>query len=199
MHILLPTSAIIIAYLCGSLSAAILVCRCMRLPDPRTTGSNNPGATNVMRIGGTKAAILTLFGDFAKGWLPVAFARLLGAPDILLGGIAIAAFVGHLYPLFFRFQGGKGVATAFGALTGIAWPIGACIAITWGIVAALFRYSSLAALVTALLAPIYVAHFASLPLAGITLLMSALLIYRHRSNINKLRQGTENKLGKRRG
>ncbi|MDX1901802.1 MAG: glycerol-3-phosphate 1-O-acyltransferase PlsY [Gammaproteobacteria bacterium] len=189
-------TAVLLAYLCGSLSSAILICRWMKLPDPRSQGSNNPGATNVLRIGGKKAAILTLLGDALKGFLPVILAKLYGFSSTELALIACAAFLGHLYPVFFRFQGGKGVATAFGSLSGLAWPIGPILLACWLTVAFIFRYSSLAALVTALFSPICVGYFVNLDAACIAAFMSALLIYRHKSNIKKLWAGEEAKIGK---
>jgi acyl phosphate:glycerol-3-phosphate acyltransferase len=188
-----------LAYLFGSFTSAVVVCRLMGLPDPRTQGSGNPGATNVLRHGGKKAALLTLFLDLFKGLLPVLIARLFSADPWLLSGVALAAFLGHLFPLFFNFRGGKGVATAFGAFLGLAWPVALALLGTWLAVAAIFRYSSLAALSAAALAPIYMAWFsASWIYSGVTLLITALLFWRHRSNITNLRQGKEHKIGARR-
>lgn len=187
------------AYLVGSLSAAILVCKLMSLPDPRTEGSMNPGATNVLRLGGKKAALLTLLGDMLKGLLPVTIAVQLGAGELTIALTLLAAFLGHLYPLFFGFKGGKGVATALGGLIGLHWSIGLATILTWLATAALFRYSSLSALTATLLAPLYV--WLLFPLSeSITLtasmgLITILLYWRHRSNIRNLLAGAEDKIG----
>ncbi len=187
---------IILAYLVGSVSAAIIVCRIMGLPDPRTQGSRNPGATNVLRLGGKKAAALTLAGDLLKGLLPVLLARALGAEPPLLAAVAMAAFLGHLYPLFFGFQGGKGVATAFGVLLGLAWPVALAVLFTWLLMAKVFKISSLSALTAAALSPLY--GWLLAPHAEYLMMifpMSALLIWRHRSNIRNLLQGEEGRIG----
>jgi len=188
--------AITLAYLCGSLSSAILICRWLNYPDPRSQGSNNPGTTNVLRIAGKKAAIFTLLGDALKGFLPVLIAKLFGFTDIELALIACAAFLGHLYPIFFQFKGGKGVATAFGACTALAWPIGIILLSCWLIIATITRYSSLAAIITATITPIAVGYFLTPNSGFIIAAMSLLLIYRHKNNINKLLKGEENKIGK---
>lgn len=181
-----------VAYLMGSLSTAIIVCKIMGLPDPRTEGSHNPGATNVLRIGGKKAAAITLAGDAFKGLVPVLIAHALQQPLANLGIIGFAAFLGHLYPVFFSFRGGKGVATAFGAILGISWPVGLAVLATWLIMAKLFKISSLSALTAAGLAPLYFWLMEpNLPLLITTIAMSALLIFRHRSNIQNLIKGTE--------
>lgn len=189
--------AVLLAYACGSLSSAILICRWFKLPDPRSQGSLNPGATNVLRIGGKKAAVLTLLGDALKGFLPVILAKLYGFTATELSLIAFAAFLGHLYPIFFRFQGGKGVATAFGSLLGLNHWVGASLIVCWLAVALITRYSSLAALVTAVVAPFCVGYFLNFSAAMITAAMSLLLIYRHRTNIKKLWRGEETKIGAR--
>ena len=182
-------------YLFGSISTAIIVCRMMGLPDPRTVGSRNPGATNVARHGGKQAAALTLFGDMLKGLLPVVIAHLLGADASVLAGTALAAFLGHLYPVFFGFRGGKGVATALGVTFGLYWPVGLLTAGTWLVVALLFRYSSLAALTSALAIPAGFAWLWPEPaLVGAMLVMVALLYWRHRSNIANLLGGREGKI-----
>lgn len=183
-------------YLVGSLPSAIFVCRFMGLPDPRKEGSGNPGTTNVLRIGGKRAAILTLLGDVLKGVLPVVGARCFHADTLSLCLIALAAFLGHLYPVFFGFKGGKGVATAFGGLSAIHPLVGVWLASTWLVVALLFRYSSLAALVTAVLAPLYVWHLTGAFPAVVTAIMSLWLIWRHRSNIRNLLAGKEKKIGR---
>ena len=192
-----------LAYLLGSISFAVVVSRAMGLPDPYTHGSKNPGATNVLRTGNKVAAALTLIGDAAKGWLAVTLARaVLGDPsqasvNILLGLVAIAVFIGHLYPIFHRFRGGKGVATAAGILFAINWALGLATLGTWLIVAVFMRYSSLAALCAAVFAPIYFTFLFGVQLMGLAILiMSALLIYRHRSNIRNLLNGTETRLSK---
>ena len=180
------------AYCLGSVSFAIVVSRLMRLPDPRSYGSKNPGATNVLRTGRKAAAVLTLAGDAGKGAVAVWLASFL-TPYVALAGVA--AFAGHLYPLFHRFQGGKGVATAAGVLLAIDWRVGLGTVITWLVIAFAFRYSSLAALVAALFAP-----FATLLALGwqdalVVAVMSALLFWRHRENIARLASGTEPRLG----
>ncbi|HEY5789789.1 MAG TPA: glycerol-3-phosphate 1-O-acyltransferase PlsY, partial [Gammaproteobacteria bacterium] len=147
---------VLVAYLLGSLSSAVIVCRLAGLPDPRSGGSGNPGATNVLRLGGKRLAAVTLLGDLLKGLLPVLAARLLGVEPALLGVIALAAFLGHLYPLFFGFRGGKGVATALGVLLGLDWVVGLATLLTWLAVALLSRYSSLSSLVATALAPAWV-------------------------------------------
>ena len=194
---------ILVAYLLGSISFAVVVSRAMGLPDPYTHGSKNPGATNVLRTGNKVAAALTLIGDAAKGWLAVTIARVvLGDPNqtsvnILLGLVAIAVFIGHLYPIFHRFKGGKGVATAAGILFAINWALGLATLGTWLIVAVFMRYSSLAALCAAVFAPIYFTFLFGVQPMGLAIaVMSALLIYRHRSNIRNLLNGTETRLSK---
>ena len=181
------------AYCLGSVSFAIVVSRLMRLPDPRSYGSKNPGATNVLRTGRKAAAVLTLLGDAGKGWLAVWLAARLGG-DVPAAGLAV--FLGHLYPVFHRFQGGKGVATAAGVLFGFSGWLGFATVGTWLVVAAVFRYSSLAALVAALAAPLYAWYFlASWAIVAVVLAISALLIWRHRENIARLAAGTESRLG----
>ena len=150
------------AYLIGSFSTAIIVCRLYGLPDPRSQGSQNPGATNVLRFGGKKAAAITLLGDFLKGLLPVLVTRALDFSDTTIALVGIATVLGHLYPVYFGFKGGKGVATAFGVLLGLSWLLGAAAALTWIILAKLFRISSLAAILTTSLAPLY-AWFLDMP------------------------------------
>jgi glycerol-3-phosphate acyltransferase PlsY len=191
---------VLLAYLLGSLSFAVIVSRAMRLDDPRSYGSGNPGATNVLRSGNKVAAVLTLLLDAVKGVVAVLIARFLaehlGYGDGVVALAGLASFLGHLYPIFFRFQGGKGVATAAGVLLALNWMVGLASLGTWLVVAVLTRYSSLAALVTALLAPLYfyLMHGDSQVVAAVAV-MSVLLIWRHRSNITKLLNGTESKLG----
>jgi acyl phosphate:glycerol-3-phosphate acyltransferase len=187
---------VIAAYLLGSISSAVVVCRLMGLPDPRTQGSNNPGATNVLRIGGKKAAAITLLGDSLKGLIPMVAGHLLGAGPPALAAIGMAAFLGHLYPLFFGFRGGKGVATALGVQFGLWWPIGLTVAAIWLFVAKVLKVSSLSALVSMALAPLAVWLFWPQPiLFGMQLAISLLLFWRHRSNIRNLISGNEGKIG----
>lgn len=187
---------IVVAYLFGSVSTAVVVSRLMGLPDPRHEGSKNPGATNVLRLGGKKAAILTLFGDVIKGVVPVVLARLLGLDAAALALVALAAFVGHLFPVFFGFKGGKGVATALGVLLGLTWPVGLAVLFTWLVVAIVWRISSLSALVAAAAAPAYMWWWSgSAEFTAVTALMSLVLIARHRSNIQNLLNGTEKRIG----
>jgi glycerol-3-phosphate acyltransferase PlsY len=193
-----------LAYALGSISFAVVVSKAMGLPDPYTHGSKNPGATNVLRTGNKLAAVLTLLGDAAKGWVAVTIARVvLGDPasesnNMLLGLVTIAVFLGHLYPIFHGFKGGKGVATAAGILFAISWVLGLATLGTWLIVAFFMRYSSLAALSAATFAPLYFTFlFGVQPMSLAILVMSLLLIYRHRSNIRNLMNGTETRLAKR--
>lgn len=183
------------AYLLGSISSAIIVCRLMGLPDPRTLGSNNPGATNVLRIGGKRAAAITLFGDWLKGLFPVLAGHLLDVTPLVLGVTGLAAFLGHLYPLFFGFKGGKGVATALGVQFGFSWMIGAAVAGIWLFVAFGLKISSLAALVAMALAPLVVWLFWPNPaLVTIQTVITIILFWRHRTNIRDLLSGKEGKL-----
>lgn len=185
------------AYLLGSICSAIFVCRLMGLPDPRTQGSRNPGATNVLRIGGKKAAALTLVGDSLKGLLPMLAGHLLGVGPAVLAATGLAAFLGHLYPVFFGFRGGKGVATALGVQLGLYWPIGLSVAAIWLAMAKLVRISSLSALVSMALAPLIVWLFWPEPvLIGAQVLISLLLFWRHRSNIQNLLAGREDRISK---
>ncbi len=205
MNALYPLLATVAAYLIGSLSFAVIVSRAMGLNDPRTYGSGNPGATNVLRSGSKAAAAVTLLLDAAKGWLPVAlvqwFGSRFGLGDGTVAMVALAAFLGHLYPVFFRFKGGKGVATALGVLLGISVWLGLAVALTWLIIAVFFRYSSLAALVASVFAPVYyllcsgVVWYAETPIAAAIVAMAALLIWRHRENIQRLMAGKESRLG----
>ena len=200
----LPLLAALAAYLLGSLSFAVIVSRVMGLNDPRTYGSKNPGATNVLRSGSKPAAVVTLLLDAAKGWLPVALVRWYGKPygleDGALAMVGLAAFAGHLFPVFFRFQGGKGVATALGVLLGIDWLLGLATAATWLIVAWFSRYSSLASLVAALFAPVYyvfgdgVAWYTEKSILLAIAVMALLLAWRHALNISRLVKGTESRL-----
>jgi glycerol-3-phosphate acyltransferase PlsY len=201
-----PVLAILLGYLLGSLSFAVIISRIMGLSDPRTYGSKNPGATNVLRSGNRAAAALTLLLDAAKGWLAVMLADWLGRPYGLQEGsmalTGLAAFVGHVYPIFFRFAGGKGVATALGVLLGISPLLGLATAATWLLVAWLFRYSSLAALIAALMAPAYyvlgegLAWYINARVMLALSAMSVLLLYRHAENIGRLVRGTESRMGR---
>lgn len=186
--------AALLAYLVGSISTAVIVCRIMNLEDPRTTGSNNPGATNVLRLGGKFPAALTLLGDALKGALPVAITALVVQHPPTIALTALAAFLGHVYPVFFNFIGGKGVATAFGALFGLNLTIGLLAILTWVAVTLVFRMSSLAAIVTFILIPIYLATNGETIYAGAYALIAIVLIYRHRTNIQRILAGTESKL-----
>ncbi|MGY3568723.1 glycerol-3-phosphate 1-O-acyltransferase PlsY [Vibrio paucivorans] len=185
---------IIAAYLLGSISSAVLICRVLRLPDPRGVGSHNPGATNVLRIGGKKAAAAVLLCDMLKGTIPVWGGYFLQIDPIMLGIVAIAACLGHMYPIFFHFKGGKGVATALGAIAPIGLGLTSIIMLTWLAVALVFRYSSLAAIVSVLLAPFYtwiIKPQYTLPVA----MLCCLIVLRHHQNIKRLFDGTEPKVG----
>ncbi len=190
------------AYLIGSVSFAIVVSKLLRLEDPRTYGSQNPGATNVLRTGNKLAAVLTLVGDCAKGWFAVVLAIYFSTPlELGITGVSLAAFAvfaGHVWPVFFGFKGGKGVATALGVLLALSPPVGVTTLCTWIIIAYTYRYSSLAALVAAVFAPIYqlLLFGPGVKLVAI-FLMSVILIYRHRGNIANLRAGTETRLARR--
>ena len=200
-----PALAALAGYLVGSLSFAVIVSRVMGLNDPRTYGSKNPGATNVLRSGSKAAAIVTLLLDAIKGWLPVAAVAWWGKPYGLEEGtmalVGLAAFLGHLYPVFFRFVGGKGVATAMGVIVATSGWLGLAVGLTWLIIAYAFRYSSLASLVAAVFAPVYYAFGDGVvwamdkSLLLSTAVMSLLLIWRHAENISRLIKGTESKLG----
>ncbi|MFV9997504.1 MAG: glycerol-3-phosphate 1-O-acyltransferase PlsY [Arsenophonus endosymbiont of Dermacentor nuttalli] len=184
---------IIFAYLCGSISSAVLICCLAGLPDPRYHGSENPGATNVIRIGGKAAAFAVLICDILKGMLPVWPAYYLNIPPFYLGIIAIAACLGHIYPIFFHFKGGKGVATAFGSIVAIGWELTGVVAGTWLLTVLLSGYSSLGAIVTALLAPFYVWWFKpelTFPVA----MLSCLILFRHHDNIQRLWRGQESRI-----
>ena len=192
-----------VAYLIGSLSFAVIVSRAMGLPDPRSFGSGNPGATNVLRTGRKAAAALTLLGDALKGWVVVVAAGALAPRFGLSDGVvllcALAVFIGHLFPVFFRFQGGKGVATALGVLLALnPWLGLACLA-TWLVMAAVFRISSLSALAAAVLSPLYATLLMGWGNAAMAVLVIALLlVYRHKSNLIKLASGQEARIGSRR-
>ncbi|RKP48645.1 glycerol-3-phosphate 1-O-acyltransferase PlsY [Pararobbsia silviterrae] len=192
--------ALVLAYLIGSISFAVVVSKAMRLDDPRTYGSGNPGATNVLRSGNKTAAILTLLGDAVKGWFAVwlvsTFGARYGLGDEAIALSAIAVFLGHLYPVFFKFKGGKGVATAAGVLFALSWVLGLATLATWLIIAFFFRYSSLAALAAAVFAPFYEFFmYGPGPISVAVIVMSILLIWRHSANIAKLMAGKESRIG----
>ena len=192
--------AVVAAYLIGSISFAVLVSYAFGLSDPRTYGSKNPGATNVLRSGNKAAAILTLFGDGFKGWLAVwltiHFGFEYGLEDNAVALVTLAVFLGHLWPVFFKFVGGKGVATALGVLLGLNPWLGLATLVTWVVVAYAFRYSSLAALISAIFAPFYYGLlFGPDPKLLAIFIMSGLLVYRHGKNIGNLMQGKESRLG----
>jgi len=192
---LLNLSTIFASYLLGSISTAIIVCKIMQLPDPRTVGSNNPGATNVLRVGGKKAAALTLFGDSLKGVIPVIIAKLLGLEPMMIALVAISAFLGHLFPIFFSFKGGKGVATFFGAMLALNYWVGILLLATWLLIAYGLKISSLSALIAAILAPIYFYLMQSeLVYVWMSLFFTIALLLTHHSNIKKLLSGEENKI-----
>ncbi len=203
---LISTLAVVGAYLVGSLSFAVIVSRVVGLSDPRTYGSKNPGATNVLRSGNKAAAVATLVLDAVKGWLPVWAARTwagdAGWGDGTVALVGLAAFLGHLWPVFFRFKGGKGVATAVGVLLGVNWALALAVVATFAILLFFTRYVSLASMVAAVFAPVYflfgadVAWPASPPAAVALAAMSALLVWRHAENINRLLQGKESRFGK---
>ena len=186
---------VLAAYLLGSISSAVIVGRLLGTADPRTQGSGNPGATNMLRIGGKKAGAITLIADMLKGLIAVLVARAIGMGADVQALAAGAAFLGHLYPIFFGFKGGKGVATALGALLGLQWGVGLLVIGTWLAMAALFRYSSLAALIAAAAAPFYMWWLKPEPSVIVAaVIMGALLYWRHRSNIRNLLNGTEGRI-----
>ena len=187
---MIDIALIITAYLLGSISSAIIVCRLMGLADPRTQGSNNPGATNVLRIGGKKPAAIPLVGDCLKGFIPVVTANFMGMDANTLAAVSMAVFLGHLYPIFFRFEGGKGVATALGVQFGLSWMIGGGVAAIWLFMAYVIKISSLSALVSMALAPLIIwLVTGSTSLTIMSVIMTLLLFWRHRSNIQKLIAG----------
>lgn len=197
---LIEISLILLAYMFGSISSAVVVCKLMQLDDPRSVGSKNPGATNVLRLYGKKAAIPTLAGDVLKGVIPIVIGKLLNTPDMILAAIGLAAFTGHLFPVFFNFNGGKGVATLIGVLFGTSWILGLAFIGTWLLIAMVFRYSSLAGLTAAAATPVYTAfvmssHGDAQWFIVSNLLMAILLFWRHTSNIKNLLNGQEDKLG----
>ena len=187
----------IAGYLLGSVSSAVVVSRLMNLPDPRSEGSGNPGATNVLRLGNKVGAGLTLSSDILKGVLPVLAARWLSDDSLSVALAGAGAFFGHLFPLFFGFKGGKGVATALGVFATISLPVAGGLALTWLVVALVFRYSSMAALMSAASAPLWTWWLLATPVyTGLAILLALMLILRHRANIGRLLAGTESKIGK---
>ena len=195
---MIDAAVVLIAYLVGSIASAILVCRAMGLPDPRGEGSGNPGATNVLRIAGKGPAALTLAGDVLKGALPVLLASSLPLAPTVEALSALAAFLGHLYPLYFRFEGGKGMATALGAIAALAWPVACTMCAIWLAVAAVTRYSSLASIVAAIGAPVAALWFAPHPAnLGVLVAIAGFLLWRHRRNVQRLVRGTESRIGQR--
>lgn len=184
----------VLGYLTGSLSSAIIVCKILNLADPRTVGSKNPGTTNVLRLGGKKAAIIVLIGDVLKGVTPVLIAKFLGLHDAALAWVGICAFLGHIYPVFFHFKGGKGVATAVGVILALSPPVALLLTLTWILVAKISRYSSLAALTATVLAPIYTSFITKGAYLPGIIFMCIVLLIRHRENITRLREGTESKI-----
>ena len=201
--VLQALAAVVVSYLIGSLSFAVIVSRMMGLQDPRTYGSQNPGATNVLRSGSKAAAVLTLLLDAVKGWLPVFLVQRLPGmgTDALIAACALAAFAGHVWPVFFRFKGGKGVATAAGVLFGVDFWLGLATMATWLIVAYFSRYSSLAAVAAAVFAPAFYLLGAKVVWTGAPIIalsigaMSAVLLYRHKDNIARLIAGKESRIG----
>ena len=196
---MIDAAVVLIAYLVGSIASAILVCRAMGLPDPRGEGSGNPGATNILRIAGKGPAALTLAGDVLKGALPVLLASSLSLAPTVEALSALAAFLGHLYPLYFRFEGGKGMATALGAIAALAWPVACTMCAMWLAVAAVTRYSSLASIIAAIGAPVAAAlWFAPHPAnLGVLVAIAGFLLWRHRGNVQRLVRGTESRIGQR--
>lgn len=190
---------VVTSYLVGSLSAAILVCRALGKGDPRTVGSGNPGATNVLRAHGKGPAAATLAGDVLKGFVPVMLGSAASLPPLAIAAAGLAAFLGHLFPIFFAFNGGKGVATLIGVIFGYDWRLGLAFVVTWLVVAAWSRYSSLAALTGAALSPVFaLALRLPVPYAVALVAMVAAVFWRHRENIQRLRAGTEGRIGARR-
>lgn len=185
----------VLAYLVGSISSAILIARIFGLTDPRSVGSGNPGATNILRQGNKTAALLTLVGDVLKGVIPVVIARIFTGDPVFLALAGGTAFLGHVFPLYYRFQGGKGVATALGVYLALSWPTGLTLVACWLVIAAAFRYSSLAAIVTAAVSPLIVAYWMPHPaLVIMALVLAAVLLWRHRQNLARLARGEEDKI-----
>jgi len=186
-----------LAYLIGSFSTAIITCKIMGIEDPRKTGSNNPGATNVLRHGGKKAAVITLIGDMVKGLLPILIALQFHTDNLLIGLVGLFALLGHIFPVYYHFKGGKGVATYYGVILGINWQVGIIALAIWLLAAALLKISSLSALISIFLTPLLLWYFSpSVELCGAVAAMSLFVFWRHQRNIKSLLQGTEVKIGK---
>lgn len=194
--VMIQTIITVIAYLLGSINSAILTCRAMGLPDPRVSGSNNPGATNVLRTGNKSAAAITLCGDLLKGFVPVLLVHNLADSELFAAVVGLAAVLGHMYPVYYRFQGGKGVATTLGVLLGLQWSLGILWTAIWITMALLFRYSALAALVATF---IILCYAWLVPMnawvTGILTVIATLVFWRHRTNIRNLLAGSETRLG----
>ena len=186
-----------LAYLIGSFSTAIITCKIMGIDDPRKTGSNNPGATNVLRHGGKKAAVITLIGDMVKGLLPILIALQFHTDNLLIGLVGLFALLGHIFPVYYHFRGGKGVATYYGVILGINWQVGIIALAIWLLAAALLKISSLSALISIFLTPLILWYFSpSIELCSAVAAMSLFVFWRHQRNIKSLLQGTEVKIGK---
>ena len=188
---------VLVAYLVGSISSAIIVSKLMQLPDPRSSGSGNPGATNVLRVGGKRAGAITLLGDLLKGLIPVIIARVLGFSEAVVAMTALAAFVGHLFPVYFGFKGGKGVATGLGVLLGLSPALAGIVLGIWLLILALFRYSSLAALTAVVLGLVYAWDEIPADYYIVYVIITIAILWRHRANIVRLLNGTEMKVGQR--
>ena len=186
--------ALIIAYLLGSVSSAIIISKIAKIPDPRTAGSGNAGATNILRLSGKKEAALVLACDLLKGLIAVWIGHLFGIQGFMLGMVGLVAIVGHIYPLYFKFKGGKGVATAVGATLGLSLISGFLMAITWTVVALTTRYSSLASIIAVILAPVFLAIFSHGAYFIPSALIAALIVWKHKENITRLKSNTENKI-----
>ncbi len=187
---------LVVAYCIGSISSAVLVCKALGLPDPRTEGSKNAGATNVLRVGGKKAAAMVLCGDLLKGYLVIVLPYLLGSGEsALLAFLGVAAVIGHIYPCFFGFKGGKGVATAFGVLLGLSWKLAVICVIVWALVVAIYRISSLASISASLAAPVFCVWFASPAFIAPIGVMTLIILAKHYPNISRLIDGEEPKIG----
>ena len=190
----MTAALLIIAYLLGSINFAIIICKLAKLPDPRSQSSGNPGATNVLRYGGKNLALLVILGDALKGFIPVIIAKMIHVDSFMLGTVVLVSVLGHIFPIFFRFQGGKGIATTFGAMIAFSWPIGAAILATWILIALIFRFSSLASIISVAAMPVFVYFFQGkhgiLPI----ILLTLIILYRHRGNLFRLYHGEESKI-----
>ncbi len=193
---MLTPSLIVFAYLLGSLNAAIIICKLVKLADPRAQGSGNAGATNVLRYGSKKLAAVVMLVDLLKGVIPVMIAKFFLIHGLSLSLIAVVTVLGHIYPVFFRFQGGKGVATTLGAILGLSWVVGLIIILTWLIVAIVFKFSSLAALVSITLSPLYLLFWSNPQYILPMFILTLIIMYRHRSNIQRLLKGEEPRINR---